>query len=141
MTTNINRQLCQSTEANRFATLFLALYEDETRTLRYTNAGHNAPLLIRAGGAVEELTAGGMMTGAFDWAEYEEVSTELHPGDALVVYSDGITESENATGEEYGAERLTQFVINQRHLPADELRQAIFTELLHPCVSGCEVLS
>lgn len=129
MTTNINRQLCQSTEANRFATLFLALYEDETRKLRYTNAGHNAPLLVRAGGAVEELTAGGMMTGAFDWAEYEEVSTELQPGDALVIYSDGITESENATGEEYGAGRLQQLVINQRHLPADELRQAIFTEI------------
>lgn len=129
MTANINRQLCQSTEANRFATLFLALYEDETRTLRYTNAGHNAPLLVRADGTVEELSAGGIMTGAFDWAKYEEVSTELHPGDCLVIYSDGITEAESATGEEYGAGRLMRLVVNQRHLSADELRQAIFTEI------------
>ncbi len=129
MTTNINRQLCQSTEANRFATLFLALYEDETQTLRYTNAGHNSPLLVRARGRVEELTAGGIMVGAFDWAEYEEVSTRLQPGDVLVIYSDGISEAERVTGEEYGAGRLMQLVINQRHLPADELRQAIFTEI------------
>jgi sigma-B regulation protein RsbU (phosphoserine phosphatase) len=126
ITTNINLQLCQSTEANRFATLFLALYEDETRTLRYTNAGHNAPLLVRAGGRIEELSAGGLMVGAFDWAKYEEASTELRPGDALLIYSDGITEAERATGEEYGVVRLMQLAVNQRHLQADELRQAIF---------------
>jgi sigma-B regulation protein RsbU (phosphoserine phosphatase) len=130
MTTNINRQLCQSTEANRFATLFLALYEDETQTLRYTNAGHNAPLLVRAtDGRVEELTAGGIMVGAFDWAKYEEVSTRLQTGDVLVIYSDGISEAERVTGEEYGTQRLKQLVINQRHLSADELRQAIFDEI------------
>ncbi|HEV7843820.1 MAG TPA: SpoIIE family protein phosphatase, partial [Pyrinomonadaceae bacterium] len=60
---NINAQLCQSTDANRFATLFLTLYEDRTRTLRYTNAGHNAPILVRADGTVERLTTGGMMVG------------------------------------------------------------------------------
>jgi sigma-B regulation protein RsbU (phosphoserine phosphatase) len=129
MTASINRQLCQSTEANRFATLFLALYEDETRTLRYTNAGHNSPLLIRADGRVEELSAGGIMVGAFDWATYEELSTDLRPGDVLVIYSDGITEAQRATGEEYGATRLTQLAVNNRHLSADELRQSIFTEI------------
>ncbi|MDX6693438.1 MAG: phosphoserine phosphatase RsbU/P [Blastocatellia bacterium] len=126
ITTNINRQLCQSTEANRFATLFLALYEDETRSLRYTNAGHNAPLLVRADGRIEELSAGGLMVGAFDWAEYEEGATELRPGDALLIYSDGITEAERATGEEYGVVRLMQLAVSQRHLAADELRQAVF---------------
>lgn len=129
MTTNINRQLCQSTEANRFATLFLALYDDQTRTLRYTNAGHNAPLLVRADGQIEELSAGGLMTGAFDWAKYEEVSVELQPGDALLIYSDGITEAERATGEEYGAVRLMQLAAAGRHLQADELRQSIFAAI------------
>ncbi|HEY0385591.1 MAG TPA: SpoIIE family protein phosphatase, partial [Pyrinomonadaceae bacterium] len=129
MTTNINRQLCQSTEANRFATLFLALYEDETRTLRYTNAGHNAPLLVRADGHIEELSAGGIMAGAFDWATYEEVSTRLQPGDVLVIYSDGITEAENSSGEEYGVGRLMKLVLNKRQLRAAELRQAIFDEV------------
>jgi sigma-B regulation protein RsbU (phosphoserine phosphatase) len=129
MTMNINRQLCESTEANRFATLFLALYEDETRTLRYTNAGHNAPLLVRADGRVEELKAGGLMVGAFDWAEYEEVSIELQPGDLLVIYSDGITEAEGGTGEEYGAARLMQLAQQERTLSATELRHTIFKKI------------
>ena len=127
--TNINRQLCQSTEANRFATLFLALYEDRTRRLRYTNAGHNAPVLVRANGSVERLTAGGMMAGAFEWAEYEEDAAPLASGDVLVIFSDGISEAENEEGCEYGEERLVRFATAHRELSADELRQAVFTEI------------
>ncbi len=127
--TNINRQLCQSTESNRFATLFLALYEDHTRRLRYTNAGHNAPLLIRVDGTIEQLTVGGMMAGAFEWAKYEEESAALAPGDVLLIYSDGISEAENEEGCEYGEERLARFAVAQRELSPDELRHAIFAEI------------
>lgn len=127
--TNINSQICQSTEANRFATLFLAIYEDRTRTLHYTNAGHNAPIHVHADGAVERLTTGGMMTGAFDWATYEEASTTLHQGELLVIFSDGISEAESEAGEEYGEERLTRFAVEHRELSADELRAAIFVEI------------
>jgi sigma-B regulation protein RsbU (phosphoserine phosphatase) len=126
---NINRQLCQSTEPNRFATLFLALYEDRTHILRYTNAGHNAPILIRADGSVERLSVGGMMVGAFDWADYEEISLELQPGDLLLIFSDGINEAENETGEEYGEQKLQQFVFEHHELSADDLRIAIFSEI------------
>jgi sigma-B regulation protein RsbU (phosphoserine phosphatase) len=129
MAANINRQLCQSTDANRFATLFLALYEESTRTLRYTNAGHNEAILVREDGMVERLKTGGMMTGAFDWATYEEAHTLLQPGDTLLIFSDGISEAERFTGEEYGEERLVQFAIEHRSLDADELRRAIFTEI------------
>jgi sigma-B regulation protein RsbU (phosphoserine phosphatase) len=127
--TNINRQICQSTEANRFATLFLAIYEDRTRTLHYTNAGHNAPILVRVDGTVERLTTGGMMTGAFDWATYEEASTTLCPGELLLIFSDGISEAESEKGEEYGEDRLTKFAVEHRALSADELRNAIFEEI------------
>lgn len=127
--TNINRQLCQSTEDNRFATLFLALYEDRTRRFRYTNAGHNAPILVRTGGQIEHLTTGGMMVGAFEWAKYEEEAAALAPGDLLVIFSDGISEAENEAGEEYGEERLAQFAVERRALSADELRSAIFEEV------------
>ncbi len=127
--TNINRQLCQSTESNRFATLFLALYEDRTRRLRYTNAGHNAPLLIRVDGGIERLTVGGMMAGAFEWAEYEDEAAALAPGDVLLIYSDGISEAENEEGCEYGEERLARFAVAHRESSPDELRQAIFTEI------------
>jgi sigma-B regulation protein RsbU (phosphoserine phosphatase) len=126
---NINRQICQSTESNRFATLFLSIYEDRTRTLHYTNAGHNAPILVRGDGTVERLTTGGMMVGAFDWAVYEEASATLRAGDLLLIFSDGISEAESETEEEYGEERLTKFAIEHRALSADELRNAIFEEI------------
>jgi sigma-B regulation protein RsbU (phosphoserine phosphatase) len=127
--TNINRQICQSTESNRFATLFLSIYEDRTRILHYTNAGHNAPILVRADGTVERLTTGGIMVGAFDWAVYEEASATLRAGDLLLIFSDGISEAESEAGEEYGEERLTKFAIEHRTLSADELRNAIFEEI------------
>lgn len=127
--TNINRQLCQSTESNRFATLFLALYEDSTREFRYTNAGHNAPVLVRADGSIERLTTGGMMTGAFEWAEYEEAGAALAPNDLLLIFSDGISEAENEAGEEYSEDRLTRFAVEHRTLSPAELRDAIFAEV------------
>jgi sigma-B regulation protein RsbU (phosphoserine phosphatase) len=127
--TNINKQLCQSTESNRFATLFLAIYEDRTRTLRYTNAGHNAALLVRRDGTAERLSRGGMMVGAFDWAQYEEAATTLERGDLLLIFSDGLSEAEGENGEEYGEERMARFTIEHRTLSAHELRQALFEEI------------
>lgn len=127
--TNINKQLCQSTDANRFATLFLAIYEDRTRTLRYSNAGHNAAMLVRADGTAERLSRGGMMVGAFDWAEYEEAATTLQPGDLLLVFSDGISEAEGDNGEEYGEERIVEFAIEHRTLSAHDLRRELFDEI------------
>ena len=126
---NINAQLCQSTDANRFVTLFLALYDDRARALRYTNAGHNAPFLIRADGSHERLERGGTVVGAFDFARYEEAAAALAPGDLLLVFSDGISEAQNATGEEYGEQRLLQLALKHRARPADELRRAIFAEV------------
>jgi sigma-B regulation protein RsbU (phosphoserine phosphatase) len=127
--TNINRQLCQSTESNRFATLFLALYEDSTRQFSYTNAGHNAPILVRANGTTERLTTGGIMVGAFDWAKYEEAAAALAPGDILLIFSDGISEAANESDEEYGEERLASFAVEHRALSAVKLRDAIFAEV------------
>jgi len=128
MAASINVQLCRSTDSNRFATLFLALYDDRTRTLRYTNAGHNPPVVVRAGGAVERLEAGGTVVGAFDFVGYVEGRTTLGAGDLLVLYSDGISEAQNAVGEEFGDERVAEFAAARRHLSPDSLRQALFDE-------------
>jgi phosphoserine phosphatase RsbU/P len=125
----INVQLCLSTDSNRFVTLFLALYNDQTHSLRYTNAGHNAAILIRADGTLERLAAGGMMAGAFDWAPYEEAHAMLATGDVLLVFSDGISEAQNESGEEYGEERLAQFAGEHRELSTNKMRQAIFDEI------------
>jgi len=129
MVGNINEQLCHSTDTNRFATLFLALYDERARELRYTNAGHNAPVLVRAGGAVERLTTGGTVVGAFNFVEFEEDRTTLSEGDLLVTYSDGITEARNHAGEEFGEQRLVEFVVARRNDTVNNIRQAIFDEV------------
>lgn len=129
MAERINEQLCRSTDADRFATLFLALYDDGARTLRYTNAGHNAPLLVRADGTVERLWAGGTVLGAFDAVPFEEGKATLNDGDLLVVYSDGITEAQNATGEEYGEQRLADLAAARRAETVENIRRDIFDEI------------
>jgi phosphoserine phosphatase RsbU/P len=129
MVESINEQLCHSTDTNRFATLFLALYDERTRELRYTNAGHNAPVLVRAGGAVERLTAGGTVVGAFNFVEFEEARTTLSAGDLLVLFSDGITEARNHAGEEFGEARLVEFVAARRRETVNNIRQEIFDEI------------
>ncbi|HEX8501136.1 MAG TPA: SpoIIE family protein phosphatase [Pyrinomonadaceae bacterium] len=126
MAESINVQLCRATDANRFATLFLGLYDDRARTLRYTNAGHNAPLLVRADGTVERLWAGGTVLGAFDGVAFEEGRAQLFEGDLLVVYSDGITEAQNAAGEEYGEARLAELAADARAETAENIRRRIF---------------
>jgi sigma-B regulation protein RsbU (phosphoserine phosphatase) len=126
---NINHQLCGSTETNRFATLVVGLYDDQTGRLQYTNAGHNPPMLVRVGGTVERLTEGGMMVGAFDWAEYDQDTVHIGAGDTLLIFSDGLSEAASVTGEEYGEERLKQLLVANRHLPADELRCTIFAAI------------
>ena len=129
MTASINEQLCRATDSNRFATLFLALYDDRTRTLRYTNAGHNAPVLVRADGSVERLTTGGMVVGAFSSVDFEEGRTTLGSGDMLVLFSDGVTEAQNGTGEEYGEARLSSFVAARCDGTASNLRREVFDEI------------
>src|SRR5205085_5617554 len=91
--------------------------------------GHNAPFLIRADGTHERLERGGTVVGAFDFARYEEAATALAPGDLLLIYSDGISEAQNAAGAEYGDERLLQLALRHKELPADELRRVIFDEV------------
>jgi sigma-B regulation protein RsbU (phosphoserine phosphatase) len=129
MAASINEQLCHSTDSNRFATLFVALYDDDSRQLRYTNAGHNDALLVRAGGSIEHLTEGGTVLGAFEWARYTEASATLERGDVLVIYSDGISEADNPRGAEYTEHRLAHLVRQNRDKTADELRRLIFTEV------------
>jgi sigma-B regulation protein RsbU (phosphoserine phosphatase) len=129
MTASINEQLCRATDSNRFATLFLALYDDRTRTLRYTNAGHNAPVLVRADGTVERLTTGGIVVGAFPSVVFEEGRTTLGAGDLLVLFSDGVTEAQSATGEEYGEGKFASFVAARRDDTASSLRRTVFEEI------------
>ncbi len=108
----LNRQLYASTAPEKYATFFFGVYDETSRMLTYTNAGHLPPLLLR-GGEVTLLEVTGTVVGAFPAIRYEEQKLEIQPGDLLIAYTDGITEPENAYGEEFGTERLAE--IAQRH--------------------------
>jgi serine phosphatase RsbU (regulator of sigma subunit) len=108
--TRVNRRVEESTSADQFITTFLALVDTTGRELRYSNAGHNPPLLLRSDGSCEWLTRGGLILGVHSEAEFEEVAVALHPGDRIVLYTDGITEARDAAGEEFGEERLVSLV-------------------------------
>src|SRR6185436_16742439 len=127
--TRINRTVCQNVPENRYITFFLGRLEPLSGRLSYVNAGQNPPLLVRAGGEVERLNEGGTVLGMFEDASYVEGSTELRPGDTLLAFSDGISETWSAQNEEFGEERLLQTVLERRHVEAQALKDEILKRL------------
>jgi sigma-B regulation protein RsbU (phosphoserine phosphatase) len=115
---SVNQLLCESTAPQFFATLVLADYDLASRRLRYVNCGHTPPLLVRRDGRVERLGATAIPLGMFeDWTcSVDEI--ELAPGDDLLMYTDGVTETVNDTGDEFGQGRLARALKSQRHVPA-----------------------
>ena len=102
----LNRYACaHSLNGMRFTTAVLGEYNPVSRRLTYVNAGHNAPILRRANGAIEILEAGGLPLGIRLDRPYETASLELRPGDALILFTDGVVEAFNESGEEFGNER------------------------------------
>ena len=113
-TERLNRLLCEKTAHERFASLFWCCFEPETGTLRYINAGHLPPLLVRAGStslSLERLCdGGGPVLGLLPSARFVPCEVVIQAGDLLVIYSDGILEATNANDEEFGEERIFQTV-------------------------------
>lgn len=104
---DVNAALARHNPDVMFLTLFFAIWSPEQRTLHYVNAGHNPPLLLRAGGTIERLAQrGGPALGPMRGRKYSVSETSLQAGDLLAMYSDGITEAPNAEGVMFGEERL-----------------------------------
>jgi sigma-B regulation protein RsbU (phosphoserine phosphatase) len=112
----LNRHLYRTTQRAKYATLFLAHYNADTAQLTYSNAGHLPPLVLGLDGKIRRLDCGGTVVGLMDGMRYEEGRIQMHPGDILVGYSDGITEPENDFGE-FGEERLMEVVTRYRDQP------------------------
>jgi sigma-B regulation protein RsbU (phosphoserine phosphatase) len=112
----LNRQLYANTSPEKYATFCFGLYDDDTGVLRYTNAGHLPPLVVRAG-EVAPLEVTGTVVGAFPSVPYEEKCVALVPGDLLVAYTDGIVEPENEYGEQFSEQRLSDLLV--KHAKAD----------------------
>ncbi len=120
----LNHQLYESTPPEKYATLFLAVYDGRLHRLTYSNGGHLPPLLIAQDGAVRRLEAGGTVVGLFDNMIYDEDSVDMHPGEIFLAYSDGVTEPENEFGE-FGEERLIDLVRENRRLPLLQISQTV----------------
>jgi serine phosphatase RsbU (regulator of sigma subunit) len=102
----VNRDICLLKSFMPLASLFLAKLDPGTGIVRYCSAGHPPAMLLRANGELELLSEGGVLLGVVPGAAYDCGSFELRNGDLLLIYSDGITESQNCAGEEFGYERL-----------------------------------
>src|SRR2546429_5366078 len=105
LATRLNRYAsAYSLDGRRFTTAVLCEYQPATRRLTYVNAGHNPPIVRRANGAFESLETGGLPLGIKIGAEYQTATVELNPCDALILFTDGVIEAFNASGEEFGNE-------------------------------------
>jgi hypothetical protein len=121
---SLNGVLERSGLDNRYATLFYAEIDPHSPAVRYLNAGHNPALLVR-GGAIEPLEASSLPLGMLPGMSYTQGEAALAPGDLIVLYSDGITEATNASGEEYGLPRLIAAVRTVATLPAEAVARNI----------------
>ncbi len=127
--TSVNRYLADNTPANRFVTLFVAELDPSTGTLNYINAGHNPPLIGRCNGSIEQLSSGGFPLGIIPTAEFELGQMQLEPGEALVIYSDGVSEANNLEGEEFGLDRLADVIKVNLAASASGLRDRVESAL------------
>jgi phosphoserine phosphatase RsbU/P len=123
--TEINQYIYDNTPSNRYITLFYSELDPRTHQLAYINGGHNSPLLVRASGEITTLDIGGFPVGITPFGDYHEGIAHLDPGDVLVIYSDGVTESQDEAGEEFGEARLIEIVQRNRGRTAAGLRDRI----------------
>jgi serine phosphatase RsbU (regulator of sigma subunit) len=128
LTARLNDSLSRVVSGSRYATLFVARYDRDTRTLHYTVAGHHPPLLLR-GKHVTRLSQGGVPIGLFEESSYRELSHQLAPGDLLALFTDGIVESPNADSEEFGEGRLIELLRRHAELPLERIVEHVLAGL------------
>src|SRR5215472_9998007 len=126
---SVNQLFCENTTDGAFATLFFAEYNEAARRLRYGNCGHLPALLLRRDDSLERLEATATVLGVFKNWDCTINEANLCPGDTLALYTDGITESFNAAGEEFGEERLVAALRRHRSLSSEQLLAAIVDEV------------
>lgn len=124
----VNETMLRDGISNRFATLFYAELQHDSGSVRFVNAGHNPALAVRKN-RIDRLGASSLPLGMFEDSEYEEVSLHLDPGDVLLIYSDGVTEAEDADSAEFGIERLEALAPQLRNLDPEAAGHLILSEI------------
>ena len=120
----LNHQLYESTPPEKYATLFLGIYNGAERKLTYSNGGHLPPIIMSEDGSIRRLECGGTVVGLFDQRSYEEGSVELRRGEIFLGYTDGVTEPENDFGE-FGERRLIDLLRENRELPLPRITEIV----------------
>jgi phosphoserine phosphatase RsbU/P len=128
----LNEVLCGSIAPGKFVTLFYGVIDRETLTLRFENAGHSSPIVLRGDSAIV-LTEGSTVLGLFPDAKYEERRFRLQSADCLLLTTDGVTEAANEADEEFGAERVTTSARAARSLGAQGVRTRILEDVSRFC--------
>src|ERR1051325_8803427 len=126
----VNYLLWESIERNQFVTAFYGVLDATNKTLAYTNAGHNPPLLMNADGSARFIEHGGLPLGMFRATRYYEYYLPIDTGQTIVLYTDGVTEAGHAAGREYGRDRMAQVVREGRAASARELIDLLYQDIL-----------
>jgi len=126
----LNEVVAANTESDRFISFFYAVLDASARKLTYANAGHNAPMLVRADGRIERLEQGGYVLGPLAGVVYEQGEISIEPGDRVVMFTDGVTEARDAGGEEFGENRLIELLVKSREMDAAGLKEQLFDALV-----------
>ena len=127
----VNNMLIPESDTTTFVTVFYGVLNLKSGTLSYCNGGHNLPYLVTKSGEVSELAdAGGLLLGKFENAPYESGIIDLNPGDAIITYTDGVTEAENENDQMFDEERLVKFLESHGGKKVDPLTQGLFLEVM-----------
>jgi serine phosphatase RsbU (regulator of sigma subunit) len=126
---SVNQLFYENTTDNAYATFFFAEYDDHTKRLRYANCGHLSALLLRSDGAIERLDSTCTVLGLFKEWDCSLGAVQLRPGDTLALYTDGVTESFNDAGEEFGEERLIEAIGRGPESSSQDLLAAIVDDV------------
>lgn len=121
----VNQVVSGSTGEDKFITFFYAVVDSKERTLTYTNAGHNAGIVLRGDGLLERLDPADAVLGPFRSWQYTDARIEFNSGDRLLLFTDGLTELRNPSADEFGEERLIELLVANRKLNAESLRDRI----------------
>jgi len=136
LTSRLDRSIASRCPSNRFITFFICLVDPKTGNLIYCNAGHNPAIIVRASGEVETLEAVGTVLGILPELGYSERHGTLGRGDLIAIYSDGVTEAVDLQDAEFGQDRLTEILVENRHESAEAIISAVNDSLADWCSSA-----
>jgi len=125
---SVSLQVFKFSDSGDFATLMIGLIDPDKNKIRYINAGHNPPLLVRADGKLEHLQPGGIMIGAFDFVDWTTGEAELSKGDSVFIFTDGVTEAQR-DGVQFGDERMEKLVVAARDKKPEGVVETLMGEI------------